>query len=283
MSVSFLNSVLPSSPQQQGFYARAVHLAKQYVNPGTLDWIEWLAAPAIPAVCQIFSEGFSCFTRLPTFKEWIVFGVSLGFSLLHMKCVKFPFIKQEIRSIIESSKENDRTMLIFSSSSTDWNGAFKTHSQLDGYQKLGRNYSIEILESSSKRDRHEKLDSLADQKKKYNRIDFKLHGNKECLRLGPEDEIYLNALGFFEWLRDSIKPGGTIVLEVCEAGKGLENIARRISQYCPEAIILASSADIHIFTGCEYDPQGIPSFNDSRYCKGKDTTRIYRNGSLVEG
>ena len=283
MSVSIsLSSFFPALPQAQDLYAKAMHLAKQYIQPGTLDWIELLGPGFVGAGYQVFLEGFSSLIRLPNLKECIMTVGALGTIALYQKYLKIPFIKREIQAVIESSKKNDQTVLIFRSFSADWI-AFKTHSNLDKYQKLGKNFSIEVFESSSKQDRHYSQDQLASQKKKYNRIDFHNHGSPDCLQLGPGDIISTGSIGFFEWLNDRIKPGGTIVLDVCQAGKGLENIARCISKFCPEATVLASSDDIHGYLGSEYDRHGTPSFNNGTFFKGKDITRIYRDGNLVKG
>lgn len=286
MSVS-LSPSLPVLPERQGWYAKAVHLAKQYIEPRTLDLVESLAPTMIFVGCQIFylasTEGLTAAVRLPTFLE---LNTAFFFTEGLKRCVKYlktPFIKREIQTVIESSKQSDQSLLVFHSLSTDSTGVFTTHAELDAYQKLGRNYSIDALESSSSNDRQKLQDELKAQNKKYNRIDFHIHGSQHTLEFRPDDKISLEDRGFFEWLGDRIKPGGTIVLDVCLAGKGVGNIAQRISQYCPDATILAASDKIRSFFGAEYDSKGMPSFNDGFLRKGKNITRIYRGGNPIEG
>lgn len=279
VSLSSFSHALPQPQSQlQNWYAKATHLAKQYIKPGTLDWTEVMVFPAILAAGQVFSTSL---TRLPTFKELIGAGVLLGAMFSYIKYLKFPFIKKEMQAVIESSKENDRTMLIFRSSLNDRYGVFTNHSSLDEYQKLGRNYSIDILETPSREARHKAQESLTAQNKKYDRIEFRVHGSQNCLELGPGDVVDRGAMSFFDWLNNRIKPGGLIVSQGCESAKGEGNIAERISYWCPKATIIASSATIHGIFGSKYDSNGIPSFNDGIFL-GKDTTRTYREGNLVQ-
>ncbi len=70
-------------------------------------------------------------------------------------------------------------------------------------------------------------------------------------------------------------------LECCSAGKGEENIAREISRACPKATIYAAIDSIHVIVGADYEEDAIPAFNDGRCRKGKDITRIYRNGVSI--
>lgn len=262
------------------------NLTKQHVSAKTLTTLEVLSS-LVATVASIASLSYlvidSVITSIPLSNTKILgglamFGVTL-LSLRRLKNIKPKLEQQALRTLTEASKTNHQSMLIFQSSS-DHNGAFQVGipKKFNLFQRLAERYSIKILEITSKAQLQSEMGKNSTQ---YDRILFRAHGGPEGMRLAASTFLTQNSQRAFAWLNDHIKDNGIIELVSCSTGKGTENIARTISRACPKATVYAPGDQLHIM-GINYDESLMPSFNDySPFGKGKDITRVYKNGDLI--
>jgi len=276
-----------SSP---GCYARAVDFAQRYISPNVLEKVESSlvhATTCVPfimgALSQVSNDTDSNEFSAPSLSQMctgtaiVVGGMAVGMMAIMQfnKRIKTPFVKHEIKKAIESSKDSPKTMLVFHTS-LDPFGAFSTHVEVSRYRQLAKTHSIDVISSASGSIVDKRMDL---NKEKYDIIIIKCHADSEVIALTKD--AYLTAKSpRMKWFKDHLKEGGIITLECCKAGKGEENIARKLSRACPQALVYASSDDIDVIDGIQYDKDGNPSFNNGICCKGKDTTRIYHKGNL---
>lgn len=280
-----------TAPRTHGVYGRTINFTRQYLKPSKIDRIEILAilitVQFTTAILgkyttsllldhsdisnsQISNKGFLIHATLAII-------LSIGYLKRHVERIKHPFIKKEIQYIIESSKKNKQSMLIFHTT-CDPDGAFMNHHKLALYEKLAEKYSLEILEGFSK---SEIQAAMEVNHKKYDRIDFHAHAGPQSIELAADAYLVKNSKRTLNWLNSHIQDGGIICLDGCSAGKGEENIARDISRACPKATIYAAKDTISGIVGVEYEDDAIPVFNNGMSCKGKDITRIYQNGISI--
>lgn len=270
--------------RNQGYYAKAVNFAKMYVKPRTLDAIEYLFALNIPIASTLMAAtqatGYSFNFTSP---KDLILGTALAASSMAVGIkslitfqtqIKSPLIKHNMRDIIESSKPRLKSALIFRTTEDPYDMAMN-HVAVSHFQKLAKKHSIEILDGSSKTEIQKRMLS---NEKKYDKILIEAHATSESIVLAPDTLLTNNSHKTIKWLNDHIEYGGLIAIKGCSAGQGENNIAREISAGCPNATVYASSADIYALQGFDLDEEGIPAFNDGIILKGKDTTRIYRNG-----
>ncbi|EKE08706.1 MAG: hypothetical protein ACD_17C00037G0002 [uncultured bacterium] len=266
---------------QQGLYARIIDFSKQYVKPATIDLVEIFLISALTQ--GLISAGLN---RFPFYTQNanILSSICLGFfgligppSLYH-KYIKNPFITQKLQDIIQNSQGNSQSMLVFRTTN-DWNKSLENHQTLDNYQKLGKKYSIEILKVNSEAQLKSALEL---NNRKYDRIEFQAHASQTGIELAPQTNLTKSSKWILTWLDNHIKDNGIIGLDCCSTGKGHKNIALAISRACSGSTVYAATGSINGGWGTEYGEDTIPSFNDGLFWKGKDITRMYRNGAIVE-
>lgn len=273
-----------SNSSMNGFYAKTINFVKQFAKPLSIDIFEMMLIPATCTVAALafdfLSKDLSClknkkFKNANLIKSFLITGFTIFGSILYHKSIKYPFIDQTRQEIVKNSKNKNKSALILFTKN-DWNRGFSNHKQLEDYDKLAKNFAIDHLEISSEKE----LTSL---NKKYDAIYFYAHGNEESIHLASDVILTKKSNRVLKHLKRIIKDNGTIGLISCETAKGNTNIAKDISIACPNAFVYAPTDSIHALMGSEYDDNGTPCFNDGTYWKGKNITRVYKNGSDVTG
>lgn len=272
-------------------YERAVHFAQKYISPSTLEKVESSlihGTACVPfvmgALSQVSNNNDSNEFGAPSLSQMcagtaIIFGGMAAGMLAIMefnKRVKTPYVKHEIKRAIENSKDSPKTKLIFQTA-IDPLGSFSTHVEVSRYQQLAKTHKINVL--SSEKDSILTI-RMKQNKEKYDMIVIKGHSDSENIALTRNFYLKSHSSKNMKWFNDHIKDGGIIALECCSAGNGMENVARELSKACPNAYLYASSEDIDVVDGIQYDKDGNPTFNNGICCKGKDKTRLYRSGRL---
>lgn len=255
-------------------YRRGVDFAKKHVKAQTLDAIEIAASIAIPAALgAILSSGL--LTNEFLLGAWIL-GCGISSKYTFERYLKIPQIEREIEEIVVRSQNKTKSAL-FVHSKQDHNGALSaTHAITQVYQDCARHYSIDRIRGMDYEERLKVRD------RKYDVVILIAHGQPNAVDMDG-DFFSLNAgsskkLGF---LSCRIKNGGKIILSACRTGRGDENFAKAFSSYAPHATVYASSENIYVGVGQEFDPEMTPTFNDGIWCRGKNSTRVYQKGELV--
>jgi len=255
-------------------YRRGVQFAKTHVKAKTLDAIEIAATLVIPvALGTVLSSGV--LTNEFFLGAWGL-GWGLGCKYAFERYLKIPEIEREIEEIVKRSQNKAKSAL-FIHSKQDHNGALSaSHAVTQVYQDCARNYSIDRIRGMNYEERSKVRD------RKYDVVILIAHGQPNAVDMDG-DFFRLNAgsskkLGF---LSCRVKNGGKIILSACRTGRGEENLAKSLSWNAPHATVYASSENIYVGVGDEFDSEMTPTFNDGIFCKGKNSTRVYQKGELV--
>lgn len=277
----------------RGAYATIVDFAKKYVAPDTLENVERSVVHATTCIpFTVVAMGIHCATSarksydfsVPTIEEMcsgiaiLLGGVTVGMMTIMQfnKRVKGPFIQNRISEAIASSKEAEKTMLIFKTS-LDPLGSFLTHTELCHYERFAKTHSIEVLTADTKMPLKIKMST---NNKKYDEIIIKCHADSKNISVSKDTCFGIHSAQL-KWFNKRIKDNGIIVFEGSLAGAGEDNIARQLSKECPRARVFASFGATNSIEGISYDGEGVPSFHSGFLCKGEDTTRLYQNGKLI--
>lgn len=239
------------------------------------DIIEEISSIIIPAI--LVNE---CTTDL--MPNGFIRGVlSLGAGsvsyYLFKRFIKPAMIEREVESVVANSKANPKSALMIHTTQ-DHNGAFSsTHTVSRVFRDCAKRHSIDRIRGMTYQER------LKVQGKKYDVIAIMAHGQSKVINMDGEFFGFtgssLKKIGF---LSCRLKEGGKIILCSCSTGEGDNNVAKAISEGIPHATVYAPSKDVYASVGEEFDEDMTPTFNDGRLFKGNDTTRVYKNGRLID-
>jgi hypothetical protein len=285
-------------------YSSAIRLAKRFIEPSKIDKIERnlneLAARATGVVSLI---GIGCLSLLgsmraaadlpclpedkskippsfliPSFLSpvalyltWKVYQSKITESIVPYRR---RFIAEEISTLVKASETNDKSALLIRPA-TDQRETFTLHTEPSIIQQSTKNHKIRHISVSSAKQMHDEMDS---DRIKYDRVILHTHANSNCLALGEGVYLREDSKTTLDLLESHTKEGSIILITGCRTARGENNIARKISQACPHAIIYASPAPVSSVDSITYNEQEIPSFK----AFGRDTTRVYQDGVMVQ-
>ena len=272
-------------------YERAVSFAHTYFTPWQVDAIEMFGAPVIGITVGLFQLVFSkekvSRNIFLSKKEWFAIGAlsvaAYAVKQIFNKYIRSPYLQDQYKRIIEISKEKQSVMLVFYSNKTH---AFElNHRQIGEFERLSKRYKLHVANFFSYENTQTFQQRINFYDQKFDRIDIMAHGSQDAIYLNNATVISHGSTTFFNWLNNHLIENGTIVLNSCCTGAGEENIAKTISTNCPTAKIYASSKIVSSLLGTDLSGNDLlPIFNDGRWLlKGKNTTRVYQNGQLIEG
>lgn len=190
-------------------------------------------------------------------------------------------IETNITSIAERSKKNRDLSLLVIRSTVDPNGSLSNHSTLKRYEQFAKKYSIDLISGTSKKI----VQSLmASNDKQYDMILIEGHGDSKSIYLAEGYSLTKKSTATLNWIDRHIKPGGSVVIEACNAAEGPDNITRTISAACRGVRVYAAAKTVSSTDGIEYDDRYIPTFtsnSDSLTAPKINSTRRYENGYLL--
>lgn len=272
------NTKLNNNNSLFDLYYKGVSCARKRIGSAALDCVEAVAVGLIPAL----SAYYGAVSELPGAQYFaattlVLASVPLSFKL-YERCLKAHVIEREIKEIVNRSKRNDQSALIVHPA-RDHTGALSgAHAVTKVYESCAQSYAIDRIRGLSYLDRHEV------QGKVFDVILIFSHGASTQIDGGHDSaQLTKDAHKIMSFLFRAIKPGGKIILDACNAGKGEENIARSISRRIPHATVYASPTYVNTLYGVTYDPKDMtPTFYPAVPCLRGKTTRCYEKGALID-
>lgn len=252
-------------------YKTTTSSIKRCIKPATLDRLE----KNLGAICALGALGLLCGTTsvisnmvqskttLWAATKAVVLStasmMSFTFSFRaknFLDSIKKEAIKAKIISIAEHSKKNGRSMLALRAS-FDTSGALTKHAVLAQYEYFAKTHSIDLIEGTSKQAIKNAMNA---NHKQYDLLLVDGHANSQRIRLAENYILTKNSTNTLAWIRNHVKPGGSIILDACSTGKGSNNIARAISLACPGVRVYAATDTVSSLDGVEYNEFYDPTF-----------------------
>ena len=197
-----------------------------------------------------------------------LFEMTLSYFAESIDAGKALLIQQKIEKIQAASKGFRKKALILQGAH-DPTQTFPTRAHVEKMSRLAKTHSIHRAIV------HSEQDILKLPYDKFDAIWIRAHGNPSAIHLG--EKCILNQKSsskVLAALASRIKKGGRVILESCDAGNGLQTIAKRISLFCLDATVYAPTTTISGIFGLDFDAQGFPHFNDGLLFRGKKVTRM---------
>lgn len=277
-----------------GYYARLIHFAKQHASLKTIEGIESslvhastcipftfaaLAAMKATSDRKMYDYSPPSWGELASLAATVIGGIAIGMMgvIQFNKRVKSPFIKHQIENAVNSSKKCSKTMLVFKTS-VDPFGAFSTHLEVSRYERFAKTHSIKILSAETEIPLQVKMNTIKDE---FDLIVIKGFANANSICLAPGILLTEESKHMHRWFKKHLKENGIIAIEGSNTGEGKENIAQALSKVCKGASVYASSSNVDVIDGIEYDEEGVPSYSNGCWSKGENMTRLYQDGRLT--